>query len=44
LALHGHAHHGSFATNSAAGTPIHNVALPILRKRQEQHPFALFDI
>jgi Icc-related predicted phosphoesterase len=44
LALHGHAHHGSFATNSAAGTPIHNVALPILRKRQEEHPFALFDI
>jgi Icc-related predicted phosphoesterase len=44
LALHGHAHHGTFATHSATGIPIHNVALPILRKREEERPFALFDI
>ncbi len=44
LALHGHAHHGSFATKSATGVPIHNVALPILKKRQETHPFVIFEI
>lgn len=44
LALHGHAHHGAFATASAGGVPIHNVALPVLKKRQETHPFALFEI
>jgi Icc-related predicted phosphoesterase len=44
LALHGHAHHGSFATSSAAGVPIHNVALPVLKKRQEAHPFVLLEI
>lgn len=44
LALHGHAHHGAFATASAAGVPIHNVALPVLKKRRETHPFALFEI
>jgi Icc-related predicted phosphoesterase len=44
LALHGHAHHGSYATESASGVPIHNVALPILRKRQETYPFVVFEI
>jgi Icc-related predicted phosphoesterase len=44
LALHGHAHHGTFAAASAAGVPIHNVALPILRRRQEAHPFVVFEI
>lgn len=44
LALHGHAHYGSFATESSSGVPIHNVALPILRRRQEAHPFVIFEI
>jgi Icc-related predicted phosphoesterase len=44
LALHGHAHHGSFAAESAWGTAIHNVALAILKKRNEPHPFIVFDI
>lgn len=44
LALHGHAHHGSFASASPSGIPIHNVALPVLRKRQEDHPFSIFEI
>lgn len=44
LALHGHAHYGSFATELSSGVPIHNVALPILRRRQEAHPFVIFEI
>jgi Icc-related predicted phosphoesterase len=44
LALHGHAHHGTFAAESVSGVPIHNVALPILQERQETHPFVLFAI
>lgn len=44
LALHGHAHHGTFAAKAASGVPIHNVALPILKKRQETHPFVIFEI
>lgn len=44
LALHGHAHHGAFATQSASGVPIRNVALPILKQRQETHPFVIFEI
>lgn len=44
LALHGHAHHGSFATESASGVPIHNVALAILKKRREAHPFVVFEV
>lgn len=44
LALHGHAHHGTFATEAASGTAVHNVALPILRRRNEQYPFVVFEI
>lgn len=44
LALHGHAHHGTFAAELASGVRVHNVALPILRKRQEAHPFVIFEI
>lgn len=44
LALHGHAHHGTFAARTASGVPVHNVALPILKRRQEGHPFAVFEV
>jgi hypothetical protein len=44
LALHGDAHHGAFAMKSVSGIPIHNVALPILQRRQESHPFAMFEV
>jgi Icc-related predicted phosphoesterase len=43
LALHGHAHRGSFAGKTTTGVPVHNVALHILRERGEQHPFTLFE-
>ena len=42
LVLHGHAHHGSFSAETKSGVRVRNVALPILRKRQEPHPFTIF--
>ena len=42
LALHGHAHHGTFAAESKGGTRVCNVALNILRERGEEHPFTVF--
>jgi Icc-related predicted phosphoesterase len=42
LALHGHAHHGSFSAEAGSGVKVCNVALPILRKRKEPHPFTFF--
>jgi Icc-related predicted phosphoesterase len=43
LALHGHAHHGTFQGESRGGVKVCNVALAILRQRGEPHPFALFE-
>ncbi len=43
LALHGHAHHGSFSGTTRLGVRVCNVALPILRQRAEPHPFTLFE-
>lgn len=44
LALHGHAHHGSFAGETKAGVRVHNVALSILKEKGEPYPFALFTL
>lgn len=44
LVLHGHAHHGSFSAKTKSGVRVCNVALPILRQRQEPHPFTFFDV
>lgn len=44
MALHGHAHHGSFTFTTDSGVKVYNVALPILRERGEQHPFTLFTL
>jgi Icc-related predicted phosphoesterase len=44
LALHGHAHKGTFAAESSAGTKIYNVALHLLRQRGEEHPFTIFNL
>ncbi|WP_158748094.1 metallophosphoesterase [Acidobacterium sp. S8] len=44
LALHGHAHHGTFTAKSQSGVSVYNVALPILRARKEPHPFVIFDL
>jgi Icc-related predicted phosphoesterase len=44
LALHGHAHKGTFSAESTTGTRIYNVALHLLRQRGEQHPFTVFNL
>lgn len=43
LALHGHAHHGTFMAESKGGVKVCNVALAVLRQRGEQHPFTIFE-
>ncbi|HEY1984702.1 MAG TPA: metallophosphoesterase [Terracidiphilus sp.] len=44
LALHGHAHKGTFSAEARYGTRICNVALHILRDRGEAHPFTIFNL
>ncbi len=44
LALHGHAHKGTFSAKSRGGTRVCNVALHILRSRGEEHPFTIFSV
>ena len=44
LAVHGHAHKGTFAAESSTGTKIYNVALHLLRDRGEEHPFVVFNM
>jgi Icc-related predicted phosphoesterase len=44
LALHGHAHKGTFSAETRSGVRVCNVALPVLRKLGEEHPFALFNL
>jgi Icc-related predicted phosphoesterase len=44
LALHGHAHKGTFSAESSTGTRICNVALHLLRERGEEHPFTIFNV
>lgn len=44
LALHGHAHHGTFAGETSSGVPVRNVALAILKQRGEERPFTLFTL
>jgi Icc-related predicted phosphoesterase len=42
LALHGHAHKGTFSGQASCGTRVCNVALHILEQRGELHPFTVF--
>jgi Icc-related predicted phosphoesterase len=44
LALHGHAHHGTFSAQSHSGVRVCNVALSVLRQRGESHPFTIFSL
>jgi Icc-related predicted phosphoesterase len=44
LALHGHAHKGTFSAETRSGIRVCNVALPLLRLREEEHPFAIFNL
>lgn len=42
LAIHGHAHKGTFAGEASCGTKVCNVALHVLEQRGEIHPFTVF--
>ena len=44
LAVHGHAHKGTFSAETKSGVRVCNVALPVLRQLGELHPFALFNL
>jgi Icc-related predicted phosphoesterase len=43
LALHGHAHKGSFSGETKGKTKVCNVALHILQQKGETHPFTIFE-
>lgn len=43
--LHGHAHYGSLEGRTAAGVPVYNVALPLMRKAfKERNPLRILEI
>jgi Icc-related predicted phosphoesterase len=43
--LHGHAHNGALEGKTASGTPVYNVAMPLLKKTwPEQPPFRVIEI
>lgn len=43
--LHGHAHYGSLEGRTAAGVPVYNVALPLMRKSfRERNPVRILEI
>ncbi len=43
--LHGHAHYGSLEGRTAAGVPVYNVALPLMRKTfKERNPVRILEI
>lgn len=44
LALHGHAHKGTFSAETQSGIRVCNVALRILQERGEEHPFTIFTL
>lgn len=42
--LHGHAHNGTTEGRTATGIPVHNVALPLLRRESPERPFRLLEV
>ena len=45
LVVHGHAHNGRLEGRTASGTPVYNVAMPLLKKCwPEQPPFRVIEI
>jgi Icc-related predicted phosphoesterase len=45
LVFHGHAHHGSLEGKTSAGTPVYNVALPLLmRTFPDRPPFRIVEL
>jgi len=44
VVFHGHAHRGQLEGATAAGVPVYNVALPLLRRRFPEQPFRIVEV
>jgi Icc-related predicted phosphoesterase len=44
LIVHGHAHNGQAEGRTANGTPVYNVALPLMRRANPQRPYRVFEL
>ncbi|GAC1539292.1 MAG: hypothetical protein NVS3B10_04020 [Polyangiales bacterium] len=45
IAVHGHAHRGSLEGRTRVGTPVYNVAMPLLRRQlSAELPIRIFDL
>jgi Icc-related predicted phosphoesterase len=42
--VHGHAHNGSPEGRTSTDVPVFNVAYPLMRKRNPEHPYRILDI
>jgi Icc-related predicted phosphoesterase len=43
IAFHGHAHHGAYAGHTEGGTPVFNVAMPVLHQEfPDRPPYVVF--
>jgi Icc-related predicted phosphoesterase len=42
--FHGHAHRGTPEGRTAAGTPVYNVALPLLTRLSPEHPLKILEV
>ena len=42
--VHGHAHHGTPDGKTAAGVPVHNVAITLLQAQQPPRAYRIFDV
>ncbi len=43
-ALHGHAHHGTHEGTTPKGTPVYNVSLELMRKKNPEAPYAFIEL
>lgn len=44
LVFHGHAHVGTHSGKTPKGTPVYNVAMPIMEKMNKDKPYALIEV
>jgi Icc-related predicted phosphoesterase len=44
IAFHGHAHHGTVEGRTLSGTPVYNVAMPVLRREDGERRVLLVDV
>jgi Icc-related predicted phosphoesterase len=42
--FHGHAHNGTHQGKTAAGIPVYNVSLPLMRRVNPEHPYVVMEL